>query len=48
MIANRHFEDKRVMLAVVLFLLVSIVVSALYAKWMTRRVTAQHAQPAVG
>jgi BASS family bile acid:Na+ symporter len=48
MIANRHFEDKRVMLAVVLFLLVSIVVSALYAKWMTRRVTAQHAEPAVG
>jgi BASS family bile acid:Na+ symporter len=37
MIANRHFDDKRVMLAVILFLLSSIVVSAIYSKWITSR-----------
>lgn len=37
MVANRHFDDKQVLLAVILFLLTSIVVSAIYAKWISSR-----------
>ena len=48
MVAHRHFDDKRVMLAVILFLLTSLIVSAIYAKWMTRRMVVHAAQPAAG
>jgi BASS family bile acid:Na+ symporter len=48
MVANRHFDDKRVMLAVILFLLTSIVVSAIYNKWMTSRAAVHGARPAAG
>ncbi|MFL6736306.1 MAG: bile acid:sodium symporter family protein [Sphingomonas sp.] len=37
MVANRHFNDQQVPLAIILFLLISIVVSALYGKWVTNR-----------
>lgn len=48
MVAHRHFDDRRVMLAVVLFLLTSVVVSAIYAKWMTRRASVTPAPAAAG
>jgi BASS family bile acid:Na+ symporter len=48
MVANRHFDDKRVLLAIVLFLLTSIVVSAAYSKWIASRASGPRAQPAVG
>jgi BASS family bile acid:Na+ symporter len=48
MVANRHFHDKQVLLAIVLFLLTSIVVSAIYARWMTSRAALLAAQPATG
>jgi BASS family bile acid:Na+ symporter len=38
-IVQRNFDDRRVMLAVILFLLTSIVISAMYGKWMTSRTT---------
>jgi len=41
MIARRHFDDQRVALAIILFLLTSIVVSAIYAKWMTKRIAVE-------
>ena len=41
MVANRHFDDKRVLLAIILFLLTSIAVSAIYAKWVTSRAAVQ-------
>lgn len=37
LIAQRHFDDPRVMLAILLFLLVSIILCALYQTWVTRR-----------
>jgi BASS family bile acid:Na+ symporter len=46
LIARTHFRDQQVTLAIILFLLTSIVVSALYAKWMTRRIAVSGA-PAV-
>ncbi|HLO20313.1 MAG TPA: Na+-dependent transporter, partial [Sphingomicrobium sp.] len=48
MVANRHFDDKRVLLAIILFLLTSIVVAAIYAKWVTRRLAVRGTQPATG
>jgi BASS family bile acid:Na+ symporter len=48
LVARRHFEDQRVALAIILFLLTSIVVSALYEKWMTKRLAAHGASPAAG
>jgi BASS family bile acid:Na+ symporter len=36
LIAHRNFDDRRVVLAVVLFLLVSMLVSALYQRWTMR------------
>jgi BASS family bile acid:Na+ symporter len=41
LVARRHFEDAQVTLAIILFLLTSIVVSAIYGKWMARRVAVQ-------
>ena len=38
LVANRNFDDRRVMLAVILFLLVSILVSAVYEAWAKRRI----------
>lgn len=43
LIARRHFEDQRVALAIILFLLTSIVVSAIYGKWMTTRISVEAA-----
>lgn len=37
LLVHRNFDDQRAMLAVILFLLVGIVVSALYGKWVRRR-----------
>lgn len=37
LIAHRNFEDSRVMLAVLLFLLTSIVVSGIYSAWAGKR-----------
>ena len=48
MVANRHFDDKRVLLAIILFLLTSIVVSAIYAKWVTRRPAVRGTRAATG
>lgn len=48
LVARRHFEDQRVTLAIVLFLLTSVVVTAIYGKWMTRRIAVQGASAAVG
>lgn len=48
LVARRHFEDRRVALAIILFLLTSIVVSALYAKWMTARLAVRRAPAAAG
>lgn len=39
LIAHRHFDDRRVMLAVVLFLIVSILLSALYQRWVRSAAT---------
>ena len=36
-VANRHFDDQRVMLAVVLFLVVGAVVSTIYLVWAEKR-----------
>ena len=36
-VAHRHFDDQRVMLAVILFLLVGAVVSTLYMVWAEKR-----------
>jgi BASS family bile acid:Na+ symporter len=46
LVAHRHFADRQVTLAIILFLLTSIVVSAIYAKWMTRRIAVAGASPA--
>ncbi len=45
LIAHRHFEDPRVMLAVVLFLLTSIIVSGLYKAWLKKRHPPAQAAP---
>ena len=37
MVANRHFNDQQVPLAIILFLLISLIVSALYGKWVMSR-----------
>lgn len=47
-VARQHFEDRQVTLAIILFLLTSIVVSAIYGKWMTRRVAVEGAPAAAG
>lgn len=44
-VARRHFEDQQVTLAIMLFLLTSMIVSAVYSKWMTRRIAVE-ASPA--
>jgi bile acid:Na+ symporter, BASS family len=36
LVAARHFHDRRVMLSVVLFLLVSVIISSLYQAWAKR------------
>jgi len=48
LIAHKNFTDQRVMLAVILFLLTSIIVATIYQFWMKRRARARAnaAQPA--
>jgi bile acid:Na+ symporter, BASS family len=41
LVASRHFDDRRVMLTIILFLVVSLVVSALYSAWAARRQAGQ-------
>jgi bile acid:Na+ symporter, BASS family len=38
LIAHRNFHDERVMLAVILFVLVSIIVTAIYERWAVARI----------
>lgn len=37
LIAHRHFDDPRIMLAVLLYLLASIIFTSIYLKWISRR-----------
>lgn len=46
LIANENFTDRRIMLAVILFLLVSVVVTALYQRWLGHRTLSRAAQAA--
>ncbi len=45
LIAHSNFQDQRVMLAIVLFLLTSVVVSAVYQQWVKRRSARSEGEP---
>lgn len=45
LVAHHYSDDRRIMLAIVLFLLVSVGVSAVYQAWAKRRLSAENSDP---